>query len=65
MAVYTYDAHGHGLSEPKDDKHRCFIEHFEDLVDDALQYIAQVVTVQVPGKPLFIGGSAQPCDCAS
>jgi alpha-beta hydrolase superfamily lysophospholipase len=32
IGIYTYDAFGHGLSEPKDEKHRSYIENFNYLV---------------------------------
>jgi alpha-beta hydrolase superfamily lysophospholipase len=32
IAVFTYDAHGHGKSEPLEDAKRCMIYRFDDLV---------------------------------
>ena len=32
IAVFTYDAHGHGKSEPLKDSERCLVNRFDDLV---------------------------------
>ncbi len=56
IAVYAFDAHGHGLSEPKDEKLRCYFEHFEDLTDDSWQFIRDVVAPKSIGLPIFCGG---------
>ena len=58
IAVYAFDAHGHGLSEPKDDKVRCYFEHFEDLTDDSWQFIKDVVVPLSTGLPIFCGGNS-------
>ncbi|GFH31959.1 hydrolase_4 domain-containing protein, partial [Haematococcus lacustris] len=31
LAVYAYDVHGQGKSEPKEAKYRCYVHDFEDL----------------------------------
>lgn len=32
IAVYGYDHHGHGLSEPKDPRDRALVHNFNNLV---------------------------------
>ncbi|CAL8470596.1 g10138 [Coccomyxa elongata] len=38
IAVYGYDHHGHGLSEPKDTRDRALVHDFNDLVDDSEEF---------------------------
>lgn len=55
LVISAFDQHGHGKSEPIDDKSRAFIQHFEDLVDDANQRY-QEICKQYPSVPIFIMG---------
>ena len=51
IACYTYDAHGHGLSEPSDDYNRVLVWDFADLVNP--------LTVAVLLQPSW---KARPCN---
>jgi alpha-beta hydrolase superfamily lysophospholipase len=42
-AVFTFDVHGHGESEPLEDKERAAILKFSHLVDDAEQFLEEAV----------------------
>lgn len=43
MPVYTYDAHGHGRSEPRGPFHRALVRSFQHLVDDVLDFTCTFV----------------------
>ncbi|GAX72847.1 hypothetical protein CEUSTIGMA_g302.t1 [Chlamydomonas eustigma] len=58
IAIYSFDMHGHGRSEPKEEKSRAFVEHFEDLVDDASQCLDIIKQSQPMGIPLLVGGQS-------
>jgi len=58
IAVYSFDMHGHGKSEPKEEKGRAFVEHFDDLIDDASQCLDIIKQSQPTGVPLLIGGQS-------
>ena len=47
-----------GKSEPKEDKLRCYFEHFEDLTDDLWQYVREVVQPKAESEslPLICAG---------
>ncbi|KAL6751088.1 alpha/beta-hydrolase [Haematococcus lacustris] len=50
LAVYAYDVHGQGKSEPKEAKYRCYVHDFEDLVMDLLQFVQLVLDAQPEGR---------------
>ncbi|GLI60601.1 hypothetical protein VaNZ11_002774 [Volvox africanus] len=62
VAVYGFDAHGMGLSEPLEDRSRALIRRFSHLVDDAVLYLEKVLkpalTEQGINVPLFVGGNS-------
>ncbi|GIL65895.1 hypothetical protein Vafri_19531, partial [Volvox africanus] len=62
VAVYGFDAHGMGLSEPLDDPSRALVRRFSYLVDDALLYLEKVLkpalTARGINAPLFVGGNS-------
>lgn len=53
VAVYTFDAHGHGRSQPDGGGERCLVSRFDDLVDDAYAFVAAVEQRR--------GGRLEPC----
>eukprot|EP00955_Chlamydomonas_euryale_P078407 363141-Chlamydomonas_euryale.AAC.7 len=55
---------GHGKSEPKEEKLRCYIPDFEDIIDDTLARIDSV-RPQHPGLPLFMAGTSMGGLCAT
>jgi acylglycerol lipase len=55
LRIVSYDLHGHGKSEPSDDKNRAYIEHFEDLVDDSEEFFDSVRKSH-PSTPVFVMG---------
>eukprot|EP00877_Chromochloris_zofingiensis_P002614 jgi/Chrzof1/12353/Cz06g31170.t1 len=60
IAVYSYDAFGHGQSEPADPNQRCLIWKFQQLVDDLLLF-AKVVHDRGGDNeavPRFLGGQS-------
>ncbi|GFR39898.1 hypothetical protein Agub_g403 [Astrephomene gubernaculifera] len=48
IAVYTYDAHGHGRSEPLDVNSRAYIQSYTHLVDDLSDYMDSVLASLTP-----------------
>ncbi|KIZ04797.1 alpha/beta fold family hydrolase [Monoraphidium neglectum] len=59
VAVYTFDAHGHGRSQPQEPDERCMISRFNDLVDDVYTFVS--VLEQRHGsrlEPCVIGGQS-------
>ena len=40
ISVHSYDAHGHGQSEPRGKKDRAFVRKFSDLVSVTCSYEA-------------------------
>ncbi|KXZ55183.1 hypothetical protein GPECTOR_3g329 [Gonium pectorale] len=62
IAVYGFDAHGMGLSEPLAKGGRCYIKRFSHLLDDALLFISHVLLPDLKDKgvtaPLFMGGGS-------
>lgn len=59
VAVYTFDAHGHGRSDPQEPAERCMISRFDDLVDDIYTFVS--VVEQRRGsrlEPCVIGGQS-------
>lgn len=56
IAVYSYDAHSQGKSEPKEESLRTYFQKFEHLTDDLWKYISEAVIPKLNGKKLFIGG---------
>jgi alpha-beta hydrolase superfamily lysophospholipase len=61
-AVWTFDAHGHGASEPLEEHERFAIYRFADLVTDAEQFIIDVVQPWVKALkatvPLYLLGAS-------
>lgn len=59
VAVYTFDVHGHGQSQPEGTAERCLITRFDDLVDDLYVFVA-VVEQRRGGRlePCVIGGQS-------
>ncbi len=70
IAVYTYDAHGHGKSEPLDAGNRCLILKFDDLVSgnsgvaDELMDPLHAAQVRSMPDPLLISTHALPAPVA-
>ncbi|GIL91124.1 hypothetical protein Vretimale_9569 [Volvox reticuliferus] len=62
IAVYGFDAHGMGLSEPLDDPSRALVRRFSYLVDDAVLYLETVLQPALAARgvnaPLFVGGNS-------
>ncbi|KXZ55182.1 hypothetical protein GPECTOR_3g328 [Gonium pectorale] len=62
IAVYGFDAHGMGHSEPLDEPSRGLVRSFSHLVDDALLYISEVLQPELKAKgvtaPLFMAGNS-------
>ncbi|EFJ44964.1 hypothetical protein VOLCADRAFT_106192 [Volvox carteri f. nagariensis] len=62
IAVFGFDAHGMGLSEPLDDAGRGLVRRFSHLVEDALMYHDKVLLPALAEKaitaPVFIGGNS-------
>lgn len=60
FAVWTFDAHGHGYSEPADELSRHTLLHFEHIIVDAEQFLQEVVQPwrdsQPDPVPLYISG---------
>lgn len=55
LRIASYDLHGHGQSEPSDEKSRAYVDHFDDLVDDAEQFFDSV-RASYPSVPIFLLG---------
>lgn len=58
IAVSSYDAHGHGNSEPFSKSSRAYVANFNDLVDDLEAFIEAVRKGQPPDRPIFVGGQS-------
>ncbi|GFR50563.1 hypothetical protein Agub_g12837, partial [Astrephomene gubernaculifera] len=58
MPVYTYDAHGHGLSGPSGPMGRALIRSFDDMVDDLLDFTRQLV-VPAEEQAVVVGEATQ------
>eukprot|EP00882_Tetradesmus_deserticola_P005694 GHRQ01005995.1.p1 GENE.GHRQ01005995.1~~GHRQ01005995.1.p1 ORF type:complete len:263 (+),score=86.57 GHRQ01005995.1:298-1086(+) len=61
VAVYTYDAHGHGRSEPKEPHNRGLITNHTHLVDDLYAFVAVVeerTGGRLPAASTFLGGQS-------
>lgn len=60
FAVWTFDAHGHGYSEPADELSRHTLLRFEHIIVDAEQFLQEVVQPwrdsQPDPVPLYISG---------
>jgi alpha-beta hydrolase superfamily lysophospholipase len=60
--VWVFDAHGHGLSEPKEEVDRFAITNFDHLVEDTERFLSDVVVpwlaTQGSCLPLFLGGTS-------
>ncbi|KAL3161797.1 hypothetical protein ABBQ38_008889 [Trebouxia sp. C0009 RCD-2024] len=57
IAVFAQEAHGHGTSEPTDERNRCLVWDFNHLVQDATEFADEVLKSQ-PTVPAFIGGQS-------
>ncbi|GLC59571.1 hypothetical protein PLESTB_001501600 [Pleodorina starrii] len=62
IAMFGFDAHGMGLSEPFDEPSRALIRRFSHLVDDAVQYMDEVLKPALAARgitaPIFIAGDS-------
>ncbi len=62
IAVFGFDVHGMGLSEPLDDPGRALIRRFSFLVNDAVKYLDEVLQPALKEKnitaPIFVGGNS-------
>ncbi|KAG2448537.1 hypothetical protein HYH02_006428 [Chlamydomonas schloesseri] len=63
IAVYGFDVHGMGLSEPLDKKDRILVKKFEYLPEDAVQFLEEVLQpalkeAGLDSKPLFMAGNS-------
>eukprot|EP00775_Hariotina_reticulata_P010127 gene10127-10285_t len=61
IAVYTFDVHGHGKSEPKAASDRCLITSYKDLVDDLYCFVSVVeqrTGGRLPADSTFLGGQS-------
>ncbi|KAG1680800.1 hypothetical protein FOA52_008133 [Chlamydomonas sp. UWO 241] len=65
IAVYGFDAHGHGKSDPAAKSERAYIEAFQHLVDDYEEVIDGVIrgtgtgaAAAPPHAPSFVGGQS-------
>uniref|UniRef100_A0A7S0WRQ0 Serine aminopeptidase S33 domain-containing protein n=1 Tax=Chlamydomonas leiostraca TaxID=1034604 RepID=A0A7S0WRQ0_9CHLO len=59
IAICTYDAHGHGKSEPREPtSERAVVWNFNDLIDDVYDVVGQYRQLQpaTASLPTFIGG---------
>lgn len=56
-AVYGHDMHGHGRSEPKEEKLRVYVDHWEDLVDDSCMFMKEIMAKH-PGLKVFCSGQS-------
>jgi hypothetical protein len=62
MPVYTYDAHGHGRSGPFDGAvGRALVRSHTHLVDDLLDFVAQVGNAHWHDTGLYGHGTASWC----
>lgn len=62
FAVWTFDVHGHGASEPFGERDRVAIRQFDHLVADCEQFMNEVVAPWVaelaPGTPVILNGTS-------
>ncbi|CAG9464331.1 unnamed protein product [Pedinophyceae sp. YPF-701] len=58
IAVYSYDADGHGKSEPKTPADRCYIPSWQGVVDEALAHAFHVRSSLPEGTKVAIMGSS-------
>jgi Serine aminopeptidase, S33 len=62
VASASYDVHGHGRSEPKEDSGRVTLRDFQHVVDDARQHLLEVAeplrAATCPHAPLFLCGAS-------
>ncbi|KAK9829537.1 hypothetical protein WJX72_006371 [[Myrmecia] bisecta] len=57
IAVYAYDAHGHGKSEPASDPDQaCLVRNWHHLVDDCTDFAREVAAKHDAAIPRFMGG---------
>lgn len=61
LIIHSYDAHGHGKSEPLEEKGRAFIDDFRHLPDDMMMYVDSLIGENQPNNissdlPLFMCG---------
>lgn len=56
IAVHSFDAHGHGKSEPRDEASRCLVWNFDHLADDVYAFRDQVKLGYIQMPPIFIAG---------
>lgn len=61
IAVFSFDSHGMGKSEPTSDAERSLVKKFDHLVEDSMLYL-DLVQAQMKEKglavPLFMGGNS-------
>jgi Serine aminopeptidase, S33 len=62
VASASYDVHGHGRSEPKEDSGQVTLRDFQHVVDDARQHLFEVAeplrAATCPHAPLFLCGAS-------
>ncbi|CAL5222462.1 g4830 [Coccomyxa viridis] len=58
IAVHSYDCHGHGRSEPLEERDRALIWHFHHVVDDLLAFSKHTRLRYKAGLPAFAGGQS-------
>ena len=46
---------GHGKSEPREEKWKAYVDRFEDLVDDASQFLDSILAKHL-GLPVILAG---------
>jgi Serine aminopeptidase, S33 len=52
--VFAYDMHGHGLSEPKHPDGRVCIQSADHLIDDAIDFLDEIVLPAVKTKYTYL-----------
>lgn len=59
VAVYTFDAHGHGKSQPQEPSERCLVTRFDDMVDDTYAFVSAIEQRRGARlEPCVIGGQS-------
>jgi acylglycerol lipase len=57
-SVFTFDAHGHGKSEPLKASDRCLVWRYDDFVDDCLLFLDVVIARFQQLPPVFLSGTS-------
>jgi len=64
VAVYTFDAHGHGRSQPAEAVKRCLVARFDDLVSGSGGLWQRWVGYGWAGGSPTLAAAAGRCPCA-